>query len=82
MEEVMAISSEAFQDGDVYIDFPFARVMFHWEKRGGTSGVLWRRFYGGHVNAASAQSNLFRDAQRHGIQITAGQFAAGKVAIK
>lgn len=63
-------------DADVFIDFPYEQVMFHWRK---SSGVVWRKFYGSTVaSLVGIQSSMFRDAQRHGNEITKAQYNAGK----
>lgn len=64
-----------FSTGNVYIDFPFERVMFYW-----TPAVIMRKFYGANKTAiVGSDSELFRDAQRHGTSITKAVFDAGRM---
>jgi hypothetical protein len=62
---------DAFQKGDVYIDFPPEDVKFRYEKK---TGKVFRRFYGQPEVETDRSSNLFRDAISSGTQISPDEY--------
>ena len=71
----MGVPSGAFQSGDVYIDFPYERAMFHFVKE---SGKVFRKFYGDAVEKEVPHaSKLFADAQIGGTVTTAENYVRG-----
>jgi hypothetical protein len=62
---------DAFQKGDVYIDFPAEDVKFRYEKQ---TGKVFRRFYGQPEVEIDRSSNLFRDAISSGTQISPDEY--------
>ena len=74
----MGVRLEVFREGhDVYIDYPFEDVMFHYEYQ---TGRVFRKFYGEAEVEVGYTSNLFREAISAGQQITPEQYAQGKSA--
>jgi len=72
----MGIKTEEFLKGDVYIDFPYEEVMFHFVK---DSGKIFRKFYGDPLeDEVPHTSKLFAEAQIAGDLITAEQYLRGK----
>lgn len=61
----------AFQQGDVYIDYPFEDAKFRYDHA--TSDVFGR-FNNGDEVAVGYPNDLFRDAMRSGIQIDREQY--------
>ncbi len=72
----MAVPLERFRAGDVYIDFPFEDMLFHYVN---ASGKLYRKFYGSDAeDELPHSSNVFHDAISAGNEITAEDYARGK----
>jgi hypothetical protein len=69
----MAVQSDAFRAGDVYIDFPQEDVMFRYDK---TSGKLYRRFNGEAEVEIEHGSDLFAQARIYGTATTAQHYLA------
>jgi hypothetical protein len=71
----MGVPSEAFKSDDVYIDFQYERVMFHFVKE---SGKVFRKFYGDSVEKEVPHtSKLFADAQIGGNLTTMESYSRG-----
>ncbi len=58
---------DAFIEGDVYIDFPYERAKFRYEK---ATKKVYRRFYGESEDEIPPSSNLYNQAICEGKQIT------------
>jgi hypothetical protein len=69
----VAVQSEAFRNGDVYIDFPQEDVMFRYDK---PSGKVYRRFYGEEEVEIEHSSDLFAQAQIYGTATTREEYLA------
>ena len=68
----MGIASEAFQKGDVYIDFPYEEAMFRFER---ATGKVYRRFYGETAEVeVDHASKLFAEACIAGQQTSAEEY--------
>ena len=61
----------AFQQGDVYIDYPFEDVKFRYEH---ATSRVFRRFNNRDEVEVGYTSDLFRDAMRSGRQIDRAQY--------
>ena len=61
------VSLDAFQKGDVYIDFPFEDAKFRFDK---ATGKVFRRFYGQPEKEIDPGSALFNEAIAAGDAIT------------
>ena len=61
------VMMDAFLKGDVYIDFPYEKAKFRFEK---DTRKVYRRFYGEPENEIPHSSNLYNEAIRAGEQIT------------
>jgi len=71
----MGIPAEAFLAGDVYIDYPYERVMFRFVKE---AGKIFHKFYGDSMEKEIPRtSTLLAEAEASGIQITAEEYAHG-----
>jgi hypothetical protein len=71
----MGVRSEAFQQGDVYIDFPQEDVMFHFVKN---NGKIFRKFYNDPLeDEIQHTSTLFAEARTYGVTTTAERYARG-----
>ena len=72
----MGVPMSAFRDGDVYIDFPYEEVMFHFEK---TTGKIRRKFYGtANEDEVPRNSKLFAEACSAGEQTTDQVYRQGR----
>jgi hypothetical protein len=60
------VPMEAFQRGDVYIDYAFEDAKFRYEH---ATSKVFGRFNGGDEVEVSYTDDLFRDAMRSGAQI-------------
>lgn len=68
----MAVQSEVFATGDVYIDFPQEDAMFRFDK---ASGRVFRRFdWDGEETEVPPSSDLFAQARIYGTVITAEMY--------
>jgi hypothetical protein len=67
------VSLDAFQKGDVYIDFPFEDAKFRFEKE---TGRVFRRFYGQPEKEIDPKSTLFNEAISAGDTITREDYFA------
>lgn len=65
------VSLEAFQAGDVYIDYPYEDCKFRWEKK---TKKVFGRFYGQPEHEIDHASVLFHDAMSSGKQITREEY--------
>ncbi len=65
------VSLEAFQAGDVYIDFPYEDVKFRFEKK---TGKVFGRFYGEPEHEVPPSSELYHDAISAGKLITREEY--------
>ena len=61
------VSMDAFQAGDVYLDYPYESAKFRFEKE---SGKVFRRFYGQPEKEILPSSELYNEAISAGTQIT------------
>ncbi len=61
------IKMDAFQAGDVYLDYPSEDVKFRYEKE---SNKVFRRFYGQPEKEILPSSELYNEAISAGTQIT------------
>jgi len=61
------VSMDAFEQGDVYIDFPFERVKCRYDK---ARDRLYTRFYGETEHEVQWNDELFKAAIQNGTQIT------------
>lgn len=72
----MAVQLERFRAGDVYIDYPYEDMMFHYVNE---TGKVFRKFYGDPEEDEIPPSlNVYNDAISSGTEITAAQYAEGK----
>jgi hypothetical protein len=62
---------DAFLKGDVYIDFPYERAKFRYEK---DTGKVYRRFYGETEDEIPPSSNLYNQAICEGKQIAREEY--------
>jgi hypothetical protein len=68
----MAVPSDAFLKGDVFIDVPQEHALFRFEK---ASGKTFRRFYGEPAESELERgSRQFADARIAGTQISAERY--------
>jgi hypothetical protein len=66
------VATDAFLHGDVYIDFPFERAKFRYDK---ASGKVYLRFYGeAQEDEVPWSSELFHEARRGGREITRDEY--------
>lgn len=65
---------DAMLEGDVFIDFPYERAKFRYEK---DTGKVYRRFYGETENEIPPSSNLYNQAICEGDQITREEYFRG-----
>ncbi len=61
------VMMDAFLEGDVYIDFPYEKAKFRFEK---DTRKVYRRFYGEPEAEIPPSSNLYNEAISAGEQIT------------
>ena len=61
------VMMDAFLEGDVYIDFPYEKAKFRFEK---DTRKVYRRFYGESEDEIPHSSNLYNEAICAGDQIT------------
>ena len=61
------VMMDAFIKGDVYIDFPYERAKFRYER---DTGKVYRRFYGQPEDEIPPSSHLYNQAICEGEQIT------------
>ncbi len=61
------VMMDAFLKGDVYIDFPYEKAKFRFEK---DTRKVYRRFYGKPEDEIPHSSNLYNEAISAGEQIT------------
>lgn len=62
------VTADAFNEGDVYIDYPYERAKFRWELE---TKRVYRRFYGEQEVEIPHSSKLFHEAQSGGWVIDA-----------
>ena len=62
---------DAMLEGAVFIDFPYERAKFRYEK---DTGKVYRRFYGKTENEIPPSSNLYNQAICEGDQITREEY--------
>jgi hypothetical protein len=62
---------DAFQAGDVYIDFPYEDVKFRFEKK---TGKVFGRFYGHEEKEIEPSSKLYHEAISAGNLITKEEY--------
>jgi hypothetical protein len=68
----VGVPSSAFSEGDVYIDFPYEEVMFHYEKK---AGKLFRKFYGSSTEDEIPHNlKIYTEARIAGEQTTAAEY--------
>jgi hypothetical protein len=65
------VTTEAFREGDVYIDYPYEDAKFRWEKK---TGKVYRRFYDEQEIEIDHTSKLFNEAISGGFQITREEY--------
>jgi hypothetical protein len=65
------VSLDAFQAGDVYIDFPYEDVKFRFEKR---TRKVYGRFYGKPEHEIDPKSVLYHEAISAGTLITREEY--------
>ncbi len=65
------VPAKAFQDGDVYIDYPFDDAKFRYEH---ATSRVFGRFNDGDEVELGYTNDLFRDAMRSGSQIDREQY--------
>jgi hypothetical protein len=70
-EEYRVVPMEAFQQGDVYIDYPFQDAKFRYEH---ATSRVFGRFNNTEEVELGYTNELFRDAMRSGAQIDCGQY--------
>jgi hypothetical protein len=71
----MAVPSEAFRAGDVYIDFPQEQVMFRYDK---ASAEVFRRFNGeAEEEPVAYDLDLFAQARVYGAVTTREHYLRG-----
>lgn len=71
----MAIKSELFAKGDVYIDYPQEDVMFHFDH---ASGKIFRKFYGSPKESeVSHSSSIFAESRIYGSPISRADYQKG-----
>jgi hypothetical protein len=63
----MVVKMDVFEIGDVYIDFPFERAKFRFNK---ATHKVYLRFYGEGEDEVPWSHELFREAILSGMQIT------------
>lgn len=61
------VQMDAFQAGDVYIDYPFEDAKFRFEKE---TNKVFRRFYGQPEKEILPSSELYNEAISAGTQIS------------
>jgi len=69
----MLISSEDFRTRDIYIDYPFEKAKFRWEKE---TRKVFRRFRGEQETEISHQSDLYNQAIMAGKEISREEYFA------
>lgn len=62
---------DAFLKGDVFIDFPYERAKFRWEK---DTKKVYRRFYGEVEDEIPPSSHLYNQAILEGEQVTREEY--------
>ena len=67
----MASMEEAFQAGDVFIDYPYEGCKFRWEKK---TKKVFGRFYGQIEHEIDHTNSIFRDAMSAGKLITREEY--------
>lgn len=65
------VKMDAFQAGDVYLDYPFEEAKFRYEKQ---TGKVFRRFYHQPEKEILPSSELYNEAISAGTQITKEQY--------
>lgn len=65
------VPMKVFQQGDVYIDYPFEEAKFRYEQ---DTGKVFGRFSGRAEVEVGYTNDLFRDAMRSGTQINREQY--------
>lgn len=74
----MAIEKgDHFSDRDVYIDYPFEQVMYHWDYK---NKKVYVKFYGENEKPEPVphDNRLFNDALLAGQEITQDEYTKGK----
>ena len=71
----MPVPVEAFQKGDVYIDYAFEDAMFRYEK---ATGKVYRRFTGEREQEIRPDSDLYCQAKLSGREITRDDYYAAE----
>ena len=67
----MGVFDERFRLGDVYIDFPYEKVMFRFNKQ---TGKVYQKFYGKQEVEVPHSSNLFAEARIGGNEISSDDY--------
>ena len=62
---------QAFIEGDVYIDFPYERVKFRYEK---ATHTVYQRWYGATETRIPHDSELYNEAHSGGFAITCEEY--------
>ena len=65
------VTTEAFGEGDVYIDYPFEDAKFRFEK---ATNKVYQRWYGGTEVEIPHSSELFNEGISGGFQITRDEY--------
>lgn len=65
------VSLDAFQSGDVYLDYPYEQAKFRFEK---ATRRVFRRFYGEQEAEIPPSSDLYNQAICAGEQITRDEY--------
>jgi hypothetical protein len=69
----MLLRSNDFRTRDIYIDYPFERAKFRWEK---DTARVFRRFYGEQEAESSQSSAMFDEAIQAGKEISREEYFA------
>ncbi len=65
------VTTEAFLNGDVYIDYPYEDAKFRWEEE---TKKVYRRFYGEPEIEIDPTSNLYHEAISGGWKTTSEEY--------
>ena len=70
------INNARFNCEDIFIDYPFEEVMFHWDYK---QKKVYRRFYGDlHEEVVPYENRLFNDAILEGDEVPREFYMKGK----
>ena len=72
MVEKQPVTTKAFIEGDVYIDYPYERVMFRYEKE--TNTVYQRWYAESHEKQIPLDSHLYNESHSGGFMITREEY--------